>query len=241
MAIQENGAGIYFPMDADEFIHLNVSLDEFKRQIDSLPDNSSLNIPLLNMAFPEDVDDELFSDAPKSFGLLQNWAKTKGLDAKMLMKISDPGIANQLTLMQGNHVFFRNNVLMKKDFALCDSIRFIHVPVRSPEQAFRKFVCGWLSNVQKFGRNSVMATHWKIAFDKICEEDFYANSHLAYLLNSIYIGNFDIEKDFDAVDAKSIFKYELAYGDMRKKGLGVALRNIESDFESIFLKMSQKT
>jgi len=61
------------------------------------------------------------------------------------------------------------------------------------------------------------------------------------LLNCIYTDPAEIDKDFEMVDAKSIFKYELAYGDMRKKGLGVILRNVESDFETLFTKLSQKT
>src|SRR5271156_2588572 len=33
LAIQENGPGVYFPIDADEFLHFNVSLDELNGQI----------------------------------------------------------------------------------------------------------------------------------------------------------------------------------------------------------------
>jgi len=243
LAIQDNGAAVYFPIDADEFMYPNVSADELKRQIDILAPNTALNIPWLAMAFPDNADERLFSDAPKSFELLERWRDNPPHDNprdKMAIKVTNPEIGNQLTLMQGNHNVLSNGAWVQKDYS-CDSIRYIHVPVRSPEQAFRKFVCGWLSNVQKFGRNSGFGIHWKNAFDLICEDDGHVSTHLAYLLNCIYTDPAEIDKDFEMVDAKSIFKYELAYGDMRKKGLGVILRNVESDFETLFTKLPQKT
>jgi len=239
LAIRENGAAAYFPIDADEFLYLNVSVEELKRQYEAIPGNAILNVPLLSMAFPPEAGDELFVDAPKSFGLLERWGKNTGLDVKLVVKIVDPAIADQLMLAQGNHNAHLNGFRVQKDYS-CDALRYIHVPVRSPEQAFRKFVCGWMSNVQKFGRNSGFASHWKVAFDLICDEDAYANTKLAHMLNTVYTGPVSIENDFEPVDARSIFKYELAYRDLRKKGLSVILRNIESDFDSLFMKMSQK-
>jgi hypothetical protein len=188
------------------------------------------------MAFPDDADDQLFSDAPKSFGLLERWGKTVGRSVKVVAKISDPSVVDQLQLGQGNHNLYVNAVMVPKNKD-CDALRYIHVPVRSPEQAFRKFVCGWFSNVQKFGKDTAMATHWKNAFNLICEEDGYANRELAFMLNNLYTGPVDIENDFEKVDAKSIFKYELTYGDLRKKGFSVVLRNIESDFDVMHKKL----
>jgi hypothetical protein len=240
LAIRDNGPAAYFPIDADEFLYLKTDVEELRQQIAALPGNAIMNVPLLSMAFPPEAGEELFVDAPKSFSLLEKWDKNTGLDVKLVVKVVDPAIGDQLMLAQGNHNAHLNGIKIQKDYS-CDALRYIHVPVRSPEQAFRKFVCGWLSNVQKFGRNSGYASHWKIAFDKICEEDAYANTALAHMLNSIYTGPVNIENDFEPVDTQSLFKYELAYRDMRKKGLSVILRNIEADFDSLFAKMSQKT
>ena len=236
MAMHENGAAIYFPVDADEFLYLNVDTEELRRQFVSFEGNVAINVPLLSMAFPGDADDQLFSDAPKSFGLLERWSKTVGRSVKVVVKISDPSVVDQLQLGQGNHNVYTNAVMIPKNKE-CDALRYIHVPVRSPEQAFRKFVCGWFSNVQKFGKDTAMATHWKNAFNLICEEDGYANKELAFMLNNLYTGPVDIENDFETVDARSIFKYELSYGDLRKKGFSVVLRNVESDFDVMYKKL----
>ncbi len=235
-AIMDNGPAVYFPMDADEFIHLNVPLETLKQQLADLPGDQSYNVPYQNMIFPEDAGVEYFSNAPKSFNLLERWDKTRNRDSKAVLKLANPAIREGLTLIQGNHVFVHDQVIMEKLGSTLDSIRYIHVPVRSPQQALRKFVVGWLSNVQRFGKETDVATHWKLAFDKICAEGLEPSPQLAQMLNTIYTGAVDAENDYETVDSAELFKYDLAYGHMRQAGLGVVLQAIEADFDKAFIR-----
>jgi len=240
-AMQQNGAAVYFPMDADEFIHARGSVEEFKATVAAIPDNTCINISGLDIAFVADSGPEVFANAPKSFSLMRGWQSRRGNGGnyKAAIKIADPHLFDQLAVGQGNHFFLLKGSGIAKDQVAGEAIRYIHVPVRSPQQAFRKFVCGWLSSVQKFGKDTPYANHWKAAFDKICAGSGTEDAQLAYMLNNVYIGELGANQDFEAVDATSIFKYELKYESLRTNGLGVTLRSIENDFHAMFLKLRQ--
>lgn len=238
-AMQENGNAVYFPIDADEFVQFRGSDAEYRAFIDALPENTCVNVAGIDMNFPEDAGEAVFADVPKSFGLIRSWESSRGSNFKAIIKVTDARLLGHLSVAQGNHGMFLDGQPLAKDYAAGEALRYMHVPVRSPQQAFRKFVCGWFSNVQKFGKDTPYANHWKIAFDRICAGSDTGDVELAHMLNKVYLGEVDTEKDFDAVDASRLFKYELKYAALRTRGLGVTLRSIESDFHRLFLKSQQ--
>ncbi|WP_321960144.1 glycosyltransferase family 2 protein [Paraburkholderia sp. J7] len=236
-AVADNGAAIYFPIDADEFLHPRKDMDAFRQMVEESED-WVFSVPHLNMPIVPDCAESLLADVPKSLNRLQRWRSVDHQYSKVAIKITDPSLVDRLLVCQGNHnVILDGNVVEKK--ANEDLLGYIHVPVRSSEQAYRKFVCGWLSNVQRFGIDTRIASHWKHIFNLICDDKFApADRNLAHLLSKIYTDPLDFELDFEITDSGNLFSYDLAYRNLRKSGFGVLLRNIEADFQKQFIKAS---
>lgn len=233
--VQENGPSIYFPIDADEFLHPRDGLDAFRR-IAEEGESRLFPIPWLNMPILAEFDDAAFADVPKSLPLLERWDTPEHRYSKVAIKLTDPTIANRLTIGQGNHNLYLDRNMVEKDISH-DLLRYMHVPVRSSKQAFTKVVCGWLSNVQKFGAHTNVAWHWQKAFNLICEDGFGpSHKELAYLLSEFYAEH-SPGSTYETVGANRLFSYKLAYQHLRKSGFGVILKNIESDFLKVFAKM----
>lgn len=233
-AVQENGPAIYFPIDADEFLHPKHDMDAFRQQVENST-SSLFPVPWLNMPILPGFDDTAYADVPKSLPQIECWATPEHRYSKVVIKITDVSIAKRMTISQGSHNLYLDREMVEKDTSH-DLLRYIHVPVRSPKQAFTKVVCGWLSNVQRFGVNTNIAWHWQRAFNLICN-DGYGPSHkeLAQLLSDFYAEH-SPGATYEPVDATSLFSYRLAYADKRKEGFGVILKNIESDFLKAFAK-----
>ena len=231
LCIRDNGAGIYFPMDADEFLHYKADLPSLKAAIAELP-TPAFNIAYMNMPYPGADDAALHSDVPKSFNLLGKWEAQSGQNMKAAVRVDDASLAAHYRVTQGNHQIVFNGAALPKAEQF-DALRYIHVPVRSSEHAFRKFVIGWLANVQKYGKNTPHANHWKLAFDLICKEQDYAKVDCTKLIEGLYHGPAVVGDEFERVDARSLFHYELKYAHMRQPGLGVIFRSIESDLDAM--------
>lgn len=233
-AVRENGAAIYFPIDADEFLHPKNNMDEF-RQVVEKSDSYLFPVPWLHMPVLPDYDQSAFADVPKSLGRLERWETPEHRYSKVVIKITDAGMASRMTVSQGSHNLYFDGNIAEKD-TRHDVLRYIHVPVRSPKQAFTKVVCGWLSNVQKFGANTNVAWHWNRAFNLICDDGLGpSDSQLAHLLSDFYAEH-SPGCTYESVDGNKLFSYELAYQHLRKSGFGVILKNIESDFLKVFAK-----
>jgi hypothetical protein len=157
LCIRDNGAGIYFPMDADEFVHFKAQADAVKAGIAAMP-AQAFNIAYMNMPYPGSQDPALHRDVPKSFNLLGKWHALSGQNMKAAVRVDVPALAGHYQVTQGNHQIVFNGAVLPKS-ADFDALRYIHVPVRSSEHAFRKFVIGWLANVQKYGKDTPAANH----------------------------------------------------------------------------------
>ena len=229
LCIRDNGVGAYFPMDADEFIHLRIELEALKKEIAGIGP-LAFNIPHRNMPYPGDDDGSLHSDIPRSFNLISKWGAFKNSSTKAAVRVDDPELFNRYGVVQGNHKILFNGAVLDIAEHL-DCLRYIHVPVRSSEQAFRKFVNGWLSNVLRFGKQTSAGIHWKLLFDLICNEQDLANIDFAKLLEGVYHGPADVGDEFELVDARHLLHYDIRYGHMRQPSLGVIFRSIESDLD----------
>ena len=237
LCIRDNGAGCYFPMDADEFIHFRSDLSLLKAEIAGNA-AQAFNIAYMNMPYPGAHDAALHADVPKSFNLLGKWDAQAGQNMKVAVRVDDASLAAHYQVIQGNHqAVFDGHVLAKsKEF---DALRYIHVPVRSSEHAFRKFVTGWLSNVQKYGKDTPHARHWKLAFDLICKEQDYARIDCTHLIEGLYHGPAVVGDEFEQVDARPLFHYELHYAHMRQPGLGVIFRSMEADLDAMAQELAR--
>ncbi len=231
LCIRDNGAGTYFPMDADEFIHFQADLNTLKQEIADIS-AQAFNIAYMNMPYPGAHDAALHQDVPKSFNLLGKWEAMSGHNMKAAVRVDDPTLFGHYQVTQGNHqIAFNGSVLAKSEHF--DALRYIHVPVRSSEHAFRKFVIGWLANVQKYGKDTRAANHWKLAFDLICKEQDYAKIDCTRLIEGLYHGPAVLGNEFELVDATPLFHYELKYAHLRQPGLGVIFRSMESDLDAM--------
>jgi tetratricopeptide (TPR) repeat protein len=236
-AVQENGAAIYFPIDADEFLHPKQDMNAFREVVEN-SSSSLFPIPWLNMPILPGFDDAAFADVPKSLPQLECWSTPEHRYSKVAVKITDVNMAKRMTISQGSHNLYIDREMVEKD-TRHDLLRYIHVPVRSAKQAFTKVVCGWLSNVQRFGVNTNIAWHWQRAFNLICDDGYGpANRELAELLSDFYAEH-SPGSTYETLDASPLFTYRLAYADKRKEGFGVILKNIESDFLKAFAKRVQ--
>jgi hypothetical protein len=218
-------------MDADEFIHFKTDMQLLRDEIAAL-ETQAFNIAYMNMPYPGAHDAALHADVPKTFNLLGKWEAMSGENMKAAVRVDEPALAGQYFVTQGNHqIVFNGNVLAKSE--QFDALRYIHVPVRSSEHAFRKFVIGWLANVQKYGKDTPNANHWKLAFDLICKEQDYAKIDCTQLINGLYHGPAVVGEEFEVVDARPLFHYELKYAHLRQPGLGVIFRSMESDLDAM--------
>ncbi len=235
LCIRDNGAGTYFPMDADEFIHYKTDLPTLKDALAAL-DTPAFNIAYMNMPYPGAHDEALHRDVPKSFNLLGKWEAQSGQNMKAALRVDDGSLASHYRVTQGNHQIIFNGVALVKSVQF-DALRYIHVPVRSSEHAFRKFIIGWLANVQKYGKSTPHANHWKLAFDLICKEQDYAKIDCTQLIDGLYHGPAVVGDEFELVDAAPLFHYTLQYAHMRQPGLGVIFRSMEADLDSMRSRM----
>lgn len=156
------------PMDADEFlIPSNMGID-----IRSLLSRMNYSVVSLNWIDYEFVDHKSDRDI-----FILNRPCNKSLTVNAMPKIIIKGTLvrnNNIRLTQGNH-----GVRLLKGAGVEEWVPFYknldlilaHFPFRSQEQYISKNVIGWLTNTLKYSSNTLRATHWKKAFDAICNGD----------------------------------------------------------------------
>jgi hypothetical protein len=238
MAVRDNGAAVYFSMDADEFVHLRPGLDRagLEARLNALGTDVSFLVPWLCMIVPDGAEDAIFTDVPKSIRLMETWEHSQGRGSKVVIKIDTPSLGQDLVLCQGNH-YVKGAGITGTVF---DDLRYIHVPVRSAEQVYRKIVGNWLSNVARFGKNTDMSAHWGVAFRRICETGSLKSTDLGFMLPLYACTMADGKLVADQVKDADIFQYELKYGHMRQNTHSILFRDMEELLDRIYtLKREQ--
>ncbi|WP_179166090.1 glycosyltransferase family 2 protein [Azospirillum agricola] len=231
-----NGAGIYFPIDADEFINSGVrDFISIKREIAELGDNIYFKIFWDGLIIPESPDPEYFSDPPKSFNLMQRHESGDG-QSKIVLSISDSSVAEKIIIEQGNHSLCHEGVLQEVCLA---GLSYLHAPIRSTGQMFRKAVSGWLSNVHRYGAETAIGNHWGFMFRQICQQESLNNSDLKKALNH-YSPSSGKKNQITEIDSNSIFDYQMRYSHMRTSDIKAVLTDLEERFIHLHKRSSTK-
>ena len=168
IAASELGADWILPMDADEFL---IPKD---KDIDIRSFWGGMNHSVVYLDW---IDYELVDPENDRDVFILNRQCNKSLKANEMSKIVIKGSFvrnNNIRLAQGNHgvrLVTEAGIEEWAPFYKNLDLILAHFPFRSQEQYVSKNVVGWLTNTLKYSSNTLRATHWKAAFDAICNGD----------------------------------------------------------------------
>ncbi len=155
-AIEEYGADIVIPLDADEFLVSPSGGSAYVRRIlQGLPATGVYQCQWLRyeLAAPEESPEDYLLSRPARRSLKQDFP-SKAIVGRIPVQELRP------SLMQGNHALrlpnYEGTFLVVEAEALPD-VHLAHFPFRSREQILSKKLCMWLSNCAKFTRYSFSA------------------------------------------------------------------------------------
>ena len=183
-AVEEYGADIVLPADADEFLLPTESEQSCREILQHLDTN---RVYLLHWwsfepVYPEMDPDTFLLYRPCRRGR-QFAAAQKSLVGAGIVK-SRPVVQGKswaLRLVQGCHyAYWQSDDGEKADMDMdyVDDLRVAHFHWRSDAQYMSKIVVSWINNVAKYSMNTFVASYLKGYFDKIrqggrvCPEDF---------------------------------------------------------------------
>lgn len=155
-AIEEYGADIIIPLDADEFlVSLSGGSAYVRHILQELPATGIYQCQWFRyeLAAPEESQEDYLLSRPARRSTMPD-LPGKAIAGRF------PVIERELSLMQGNHALrlpgHEGRFLCAKAEELQD-VHLAHFPLRSREQLISKKMCLWLSNCAKFTRYSFSA------------------------------------------------------------------------------------
>lgn len=233
-----HGAGVYLPLDADEFLFHPKGPNQFKVILNSLPNNIWFQVPLRCLISRHlqkyKASTHKKTDALKQITHAQHAASvTEGMK-KAVIKINDAIDINSLIITQGNHT-----IIDETENLACIDVQdlcYLHVPVRSQLQIIKKIVVGWLANVGRRGKQSVPAAFWGQLYRSMIEQ----NSFTPDMVNALYETYTNIGQAMDVshwqkIDPNKLFLYTLRYDKYRSGELSTVLQTLEDLIHGSYL------
>ena len=190
IAAHELGAELILPLDIDEFLIPKKNTD-CRAILDKIVDD---------VVALEWVDHELVNPEHDRDKFLLSRLCNKSVTMRTMTKVFLKGSFvrnNEIRLTQGNH-----GIRVKSadgTEALVPAHRhsklvLAHFPFRSQGQYVSKNAIGWLTNATRYSATTVVAPHWKSAFDKICDNDCEMPTIPdAQFVGKLYEGNINLK------------------------------------------------
>ena len=190
IAAHELGADLILPLDIDEFLIP-------KHDIDC---RSVLGKIVDDVVALEWVDHELVNPEQDRDKFLLNRLCNRSSAMRTMTKVFLKGSFvrnNAIRLTQGNHgvmIQSENGTEALVPAHRNSELILAHFPFRSQGQYMSKNAIGWLTNAMRYSATTVVAPHWKSAFDKICDNNCEMPTIPdAQFVGKLYDGNIDLK------------------------------------------------
>ena len=190
VAAHELGADLILPLDIDEFLIP-------KHDIDC---RSVLGKIVDDVVALEWVDHELVNPEQDRDKFLLNRLCNRSSAMRTMTKVFLKGSFvrnNAIRLTQGNHgvrIQSENGTEALVPAHRNSELILAHFPFRSQGQYMSKNAIGWLTNAMRYSATTVVAPHWKSAFDKICDNNCEMPTIPdAQFVGKLYDGNIDLK------------------------------------------------
>ena len=190
IAAHELGADLILPLDIDEFLIP-------KHDIDC---RSVLGKIVDDVVALEWVDHELVNPEQDRDIFLLNRLCNRSSAMRTMTKVFLKGSFvrnNAIRLTQGNHgvmIQSENGTEALVPAHRNSELILAHFPFRSQGQYMSKNAIGWLTNAMRYSATTVVAPHWKSAFDKICDNNCEMPTIPdAQFVGKLYDGNIDLK------------------------------------------------
>ncbi|MDR1664248.1 MAG: glycosyltransferase family 2 protein [Clostridiales bacterium] len=168
IAIDEYGAELILPLDADEFLYTNQFISDsppLRYILGTLQASALYSVMWINYV-PTDAPRQNHIFLPQFF---RQFYSTEYGVGKVFVG-AEIYKANGGRISQGNHFFLHPNGMRAGTASIADRVFMAHYPIRSAEQAMTKAIIGWINTLCVPGRTSGIdknPTHWGQMFEFI--------------------------------------------------------------------------
>lgn len=190
IAAHELGADLILPLDIDEFLIP-------KHDIGC---RSILEKIVDDVVALEWVDHELVNPEQGRDKFILSRLCNKSATMRTMTKVFVNGsfVRNHdIRLTQGNHglrIQSEDGTEALVPARRNSELVLAHFPFRSQGQYMSKNAIGWLTNAMRYSATTVVAPHWKSAFDKICDNDCEIPTIPdSQFVGKLYDGNIDLK------------------------------------------------
>ena len=161
-AINEEGADLIIPADADEFlVWYGYTSKDLRKLLQILPIDTTYQLKWVNYGFNEKSMDNVYIFNKEIFQCRTQNDLPKCMVGKELV------LQTKGYICQGNHYYNTNKydgrgyILDELKRNVLIGLAIAHFPTRSKEQSNSKAINGWLTNLAMFGKNCFFARYWQ--------------------------------------------------------------------------------
>ena len=214
-AVNEYGADIVCPLDADEFLSSDVSNP--RQTLENL-DGNSYYVVRWQTYVPTASDNTEIKFIPSRIKHIRD----DKYDIHYKVVVPRNMVDNfDVSIDMGSHNLIFKNPQQKPSQVMLHNLRIAHFPLRSIEQCMSKILVGWPNLIEKNKENSVWGHHWKSLFEKIRQNSSITYDDLEYFSKNYSLRQFSddveiTEKRMNTDFCENIeIKYDYDYNYLR--------------------------